>query len=314
MHYCEEIPVRDKALITNLQDFVVHDGPGLRVLVFFKGCPLRCEWCQNPENLAPFPEIEYRASRCLGCLHCMEVCPIDGAIVHDKEVRIDRNKCIKCMRCTEVCRGKALREVGEWLSAEALVDRVLPYKPFFDGSDHGGVTLSGGEPIFQPEFILKLLRSFREAAVHTAVQTCGYTSYEILKEVAQAADLMLYDVKHMDAASHIIGTGKSNDLILNNLARLCKEVDTEMVVRIPLICGFNDDEGNVRASAEYVRSLERIIRLDLLPFNELAAAKYRAMGLQCKYEGVSRQGDEHLARLREIVESYGLKVTIGGLW
>ncbi|MFH1485115.1 MAG: glycyl-radical enzyme activating protein [Chloroflexota bacterium] len=315
VHYSnEQTPADGMGLITNLQDFVVHDGPGLRVLVFFKGCPLSCTWCQNPENLAPHPEIEYRQARCLSCGRCLEVCPIEGAIVEDKDKRIDRAKCIKCMRCTEVCLGKALIEVGEWLSAEALVERVLPYQPFFDGSDRGGVTFSGGEPTFQPDFLLRSLRACSQAGIHSAVQTCGFISYDNLKEMAQTTDLMLYDVKHMDETKHLRGTGKSNKLILRNLARLCKEVETEIVIRLPLITGFNDDEDNVRKTAEYLKSLKRIERLDLLPFNELPAGKYRAMGREWHYEDVRRQSDELLARLHEIVESCGLKVSIGGLW
>lgn len=315
MHYSKEaILAPGTGLITNLQDFVVHDGPGLRVLVFFKGCPLRCAWCQNPENLAPYAEVEYRAASCVECGRCQQACPVEGAIVDDKEKRIDRTKCIRCMRCTEVCLGKALREVGEWVSAEALVDRIVPYKPFFDSSDSGGVTLSGGEPAFQPEFLLKALTLCRQTGIHTVVQTCGYTSYDLMKQIAQAANLLLFDVKHMDPAAHTMGTGKSNDLILKNLTRLCKEVDTEYVVRLPLISGFNDDDENVRRTAEFVGSLQKIERLDLLGFNELPAGKYRAMGLNWEYEEVKRQSDERLAQLKEIVESCGLKVSIGGLW
>lgn len=316
MHCREEVraPAAGTGLVTNFQDFAVQDGPGLRVLAFFKGCPLRCSWCQNPENVAPFPEIEYRVSQCVGCLHCLEVCPIEGAIVEDSSIRIDRSKCIRCMRCTDVCLGKALREVGQWTSVEALSDKIIRYKPFFDGSDRGGLTLSGGEPTFQPEFTLGILRSCKDAGIHVAVQTCGYTTYEILVEVASHADLILYDIKHMNEASHLLGTGRSNGLILHNLTRLCRESDTEIVVRLPLICGFNDDDRNVRESAQFVSSLKRIDRFDLLPFNELAAAKYKAVGKNWEYEDGKRQSDERLGRLREIVESFGLSVTIGGLW
>ncbi|MBA7502805.1 Benzylsuccinate synthase activating enzyme [subsurface metagenome] len=326
MLLCDEMTIRSmvnttpkKAIgesgwVTNLQDFVVHDGPGLRILIFFKGCPLRCRWCQNPESLAPFPEIEFHSSLCLGCLKCLEVCPIPGAIIEDKEQRIDRSKCISCMACVDTCLGTALRSVGEWMSVEQVLERIVRYKPFFDRSDRGGVTLSGGEPTFQPEFTLELLKSCREIGIHTVVETCGYTNYETLKRVAQNVDLLIYDIKHMDEVSHITGTGVSNCLILKNLRRLCKEADTDIVVHIPLIPGFNDDDENVTKTAEFVGSLKKIRHIDLLPFNELPSGKYKAMGLDWGYAEVRRQSPERLTELQDMLQSYGLEVNIGGLW
>lgn len=299
---------------SNFQDFVVHDGPGLRVLVFLRGCPLRCRWCQNPESLELLPQIEFRKSRCLGCQRCAEICPIPGAILQDEEQRIDRSKCIKCMACVDDCLGKALKKVGEQISVEQVLKKILPYKPFFDHSDKGGITLSGGEPTFQPEFTLRLLKSCREMGIHTAMETCGYMNYKKLLEIVQNVDVLIYDIKHMDEATHIKSTGRSNRLILDNLRRLCKEDKKEIVVHIPLICGFNDDDENIRKTAKFISSLKKIKHVDLLPFNDLASEKYRAMGLDWEYSKVKRQPPEQLAKLREIVESYGLEVTIGGLW
>lgn len=308
-----DILVEEKGFITNIQDYVVHDGPGLRVLVFFKGCPLRCKWCQNPENLNPFPEIMYRPSLCVESGRCREVCPV-GAITEDKEHRIDRSKCTRCMYCVDVCLGRALIRVGEWVSVEQLLEQVVKYNPFFSGSDHGGVTLSGGEPAFQPEFALQFLKSLRKLGIHTAFETCGYADYEALKRMAQNTDLVIYDIKHMNEASHIIGTGRSNSLILENLSRLCQEVDTEIIVHLPLICGFNDDDENIRKSAGFVSSLKKIRHVDLLPFNYLASGKYKGMGLEWEYAGAKQQSEERLARLKGIVQSYGLEVVVGGLW
>jgi len=303
-----------KGLITNLQDFAVHDGPGLRVLVFFKACPLRCKWCQNPESLFPYPEIIYRSSLCLGCLRCMEVCPVPGAIVEDEERRIDRDKCVRCMKCVESCLGRALSQVGEWMSVDQLVKKIVKYAPFFSSSERGGVTLSGGEPTAQPKFVLELLEACREYGIHTVIETCGYTSYEILKGIAQSVDIVIYDIKHMNETDHIIGTGVSNKLILENLQRLCKEVNTEIVIHLPLICGFNDDDENVRRTAEFVKSLKRVRHVSLLPFNELASGKYKSMGLVWEYADMRRQTDERLTELKNIVESYKLSADIGGLW
>jgi len=309
-----KVEIGEAGWVTNLQDFVVHDGPGLRVLIFLKGCPLKCRWCQNPESLAPLPEIAFHSSLCLGCLKCLEVCPISGAIVEDKEQRIDRSKCISCMACVDTCLGTALRRVGEWMSVEQVLQRIVRYKPFFDHSDRGGITLSGGEPTFQPEFALRLLKSCREMGIHTVMETCGYTNYETLRRIAQNVDLLIYDIKHMDEVSHITGTGRPNCLILKNLRRLCKEVDTEITVHVPLIPGFNDDDANIGKTVEFVTSLKKIKHVDLLPFNELASGKYRAMGLDWEYAEGRRQSPEKLARLQKIAQSYGLEVNIGGLW
>ncbi len=300
--------------VTNIQDFAVHDGPGLRVTVFLKGCPLRCGWCQNPESLRKNPEIEYHAALCLKCFRCLEACPVPGAIIEDDERRVDRKKCTKCMACIDKCRGKALRNVGEWMTAEKLLEKIISYKAFFKHSDRGGVTLSGGEPSFQPEFVLRFLKLCRESEIHTVIQTCGYADYETLRTLVQNVELVIYDIKHMDEDSHIRGTGKSNRLILENLERLCKEVDKEIAVHIPLICGFNDDEGNIRRTAEFVSSLKKIEHIDLLPFNELASAKYTALDVEWEYSKVKQQSPEQLAELKRIVQSYGLEVTVGGLW
>jgi pyruvate formate lyase activating enzyme len=301
-------------LITNLQDFAVHDGPGLRVVVFFKGCPIRCKWCQNPINLAPFAEIEHQAALCLDCLRCLEICRTPGAITNDKQHRIDRKKCIRCMECISVCPVKALSIVGESTSVEKLTERIARYKPFFDASDHGGVTLSGGEPTFQPEFAFALLQSCKQLGIHTAIETCGYADYNTLKRIAEISNLILFDIKHMNEISHISGTGVSNGLILDNLTRLCKEVDVEIAVRIPLICGFNDDNKNITETMQFVSSLKKIKRVDLLPFNELPSEKYKALGLKWEYQELKRQPPERLAELEAIVRLYGLEGTIGGSW
>jgi len=218
------------------------------------------------------------------------------------------------MACVDVCLGKALRKVGQLITVEQLLERLVKHKPFFDHSDRGGITLSGGEPTFQPEFTLRLLKSCREIGLHTAVETCGYANYETLREIAQNVDLLLYDIKHMDEAIHIIGTGSSNRLILENLRRLCQELNTEIVVRIPLICQFNDDDENIIKTTQFVNSLERIAHIDLLPFNPLASGNYRAMGLEWEYAEVRQQAPERLTRLQELVQSYGFETTMGGLW
>lgn len=302
------------ALVTDILDFMVHDGYGLRLNVFFKGCPLKCKWCQNPEAIKSEIEMAFHGKRCIDCGKCLEVCPIPGAIIEDSSRRIDRTKCTKCMKCVEVCPGMALQKVGEEYSVEELSAKIGRYSVFFDSSDRGGVTLSGGEPACQEASVLDLLKQCREAGIHTTIDTCGYAPYETIRGIAENADLVLYDIKHMDDAKHIEGTGVSNKRILENLKRLCEEGDFDIVVRIPLITGYNDDEENVRKTAEFLRSTGKISRLDLLPFNELPAEKYEVMGLDWACGDIRSQAGEELFRLKEMVENHGFEVTIGGMW
>lgn len=299
-------------MIVNIQDYSVHDGYGIRTLVFLKGCPLDCPWCQNPEAMNLDYEIKYQDSLCIECFKCAEVCSL-GAIVEDRSRRIDRLKCNLCMHCVELCPSKALSRVGVKMSVEDITKTILNYKPFYDASDKGGITLSGGDPAFQPQFTLELLKRCKELGVHTAMETCGYAKYEILKSLIADMDLLLYDIKHMDDELHKKNTGVSNKLIVENLERISRDLDIECVIRIPLICGFNDNEKNIEETSYFVSSVG-IKRLDLLPFNELASGKYKSLGLDWEYKHVKSQSKVALERLKKIVEGYGLEVTIGGLW
>jgi len=249
---------------------------------------------------------------CIGCFKCREVCP-EGAILPGREKRIDGSKCTLCGRCAQVCPSKALTLVGREVSVDEIMKILSSYKPFFDASDKGGVTLSGGEPTYQSRFVLSLLRKCREQGFHTAMETCGYTQYSVLHDLAEYLDLILYDVKHMDDATHKRFTGVSNKLIHENLRKLAGEKGVECVVRLPLIRNFNDSTENVKRTAEFVSALG-IRKLYLLPFNDLASGKYKALGRSWIYRLKKRQSDNTLDKLKTIAESKGLEVTIGGLW
>jgi len=198
------------------------------------------------------------------------------------------------------------------MSVSQVYNKIVSYYQFYDNSG-GGVTISGGEPLFQPDFALKLLKSCKESGISTCVETCGYTDYKVLKSAMKFTDLILYDIKHMDDAKHREKTGVSNRLILSNLKKISKKEADKLVVRVPLICGFNDYEENIRRTAELVSSLN-IQHLDMLPFNMLPSAKYKSFGIEWKYKHVKRQSDEVLKKIQQIPQSYGLEVTIGGLW
>jgi len=219
------------------------------------------------------------------------------------------------MRCVESCLGKALKAAGELVSSDGLVKRLVRYKPFFDGTEGGGVTLSGGEPLSQPGFTMDLLESLQKAGIHTAIETCGYTDYKVLRQVSEKADLIIYDIKHMDEVRHKAGTGVSNKLILDNLSRLASETNIEIAIHIPLICGFNDDDENIAQTARFVKSLKRIKHIDLLPFNDLASGKYRSLGLEWEYSWAKPQLKKRLVAMEELVKSCGIEeVVTGGLW
>ena len=300
--------------IVNIQDYSVHDGYGIRTLVFLKGCPLRCPWCQNPESIKGNYELKYQGSLCMECFQCADVCVHDAIIKGDPASRVDWDKCTHCMACVDACPTKALSGVGIKMTVEEVMKKVLSYKPFYDASEKGGVTISGGEPTFQPDFTLALLQRCAECGIHTAMETCGYTKYEILESLARYLDLFLYDIKHMDDVQHKRVIGVSNALILENLEKIAKGATAkECVIRIPLIPDFNDSEENIRETSSFVRSLG-IQRLDLLPFNEFPYGKYKTLGMEWECKHMKRQPKEQLDHLKAVAEHCGVDVTIGGLW
>ena len=298
--------------VVNLQDYSVHDGYGIRTLIFMKGCPLTCPWCQNPESLKSSFEIKYSQHLCIECFQCEQACD-QGAVLVDRDRRIDLEYCNHCMQCVESCPSGALSQVGATYDVEIILQKILSYKPFYDSSEKGGITISGGEPTFQPQFTLELLKKCRENGIHTAMETCGYTKFEILNSLVPYLDLLLYDIKHMDSKRHELATGVPNELILDNLKKLSALNGLECVIRIPLIPGFNDDEVNVRLTAKFVADL-KIKKLDLLPFNNFPTGKYKTLGIDWKYKTKEKQKEEKLEKLKDIVEGFNLTATIGGLW
>ena len=306
-----------EAYIHKVDEYAVHDGPGGRALVFLKGCSLRCKWCQNPELLKPEPEVVVmHGQRCVLCRQCEKACPVD-AINLEKEDRIDRGKCLgfSCNKCVEVCPYGVYEVIGSKMTPEELYQQLAKYKIFYNNSN-GGVTLTGGDPLFYPEFSAEVLRLCQEDHIHTAIETALYAPYETLWKVVQYCDCTLCDIKHMDSKKHKEGTGVPNELILDNLKKLNQDFKGDIVVRIPLIPGFNDDEENVARTAEFLCSLRQVKGIDLLPFNELPVAKYDCLGERWVYSGTKSQSREYLEKLKGIVDFYNgrFRCTIGGLW
>lgn len=298
-----------KGLVFNIQRYSIHDGPGIRTTVFFKGCPLRCKWCSNPESLNPYPEIMVRATRCNGCGKCVEVCTT-GAITLDKtNILVDRARCDLCMKCEEVCLIDAIEMTGQHMDVDEVVEECSKDELFYRNSG-GGVTLSGGEPLYQPEFALNLLKSCKEKGLSTALDTSGYASWKVLEKVLQYTDLVLYDIKHIDSEMHHSSTGIKNDLILKNLRRVVDTRRARVWIRIPIIPNFNDSEQYIEKLAAFISQMP-VEKISLLGYHEWGRPKYEFLGRDYPVNGSVSPSQERLQGLSDIMQSKGLEVTVG---
>ncbi len=291
-----------------MRRYSIHDGPGIRTTVFLKGCPLRCSWCQNPEGQGADPEIFIRPGLCVGCGECASACR-RGAVSPDTRAT-DPALCARCGACVEVCPTGARRLLGRDRTVEDLLAEVERDRIFYDESG-GGVTFSGGEPLMQPDFLREALEACRRRGLHIAVETCGHAPRELLAEVAARADLLLYDLKSMDSVRHLEATGVSNDLILENLRR-ARGMGAAVWVRMPLIPGFNDGDGDLRAVGEFVRSLPGRPPLGLIPYNQAAEDKHRRLGRRYALEGLAAPTPAEVRRAASLLESLGLVVALEG--
>ncbi len=292
-------------LITELKKFATHDGPGIRTTVFLKGCPLKCRWCSNPETIDIRPQIYFVAKRCKACGACEAVCP-EGAISMDKDDRIDRSRCTLCMQCVEECPYRALRQVGHAWTLDEVLEEIVKDKPFY-GND-GGVTLSGGEPLFQKDFALPLLRRCSEEGLSTVIDTTGYASPATVEEAMRYTDMVLLDIKHMDSVKHREGTGVDNTLILENARRMSSM--TMVRISLPLIPDYNDDQLNLTATANFALSIG-VDHIDLNPLHLLGTDKYRCLGLKSPYGQFRELSREEVLEAKGCLEKDGLQVTIG---
>lgn len=291
--------------IFDIKRYAIHDGPGIRTTVFLKGCPLTCRWCHNPESQSPEPELLIRANRCTRCGACVEVCP-HGAIRLEASSMTDRTRCDRCGRCAEVCFSGVRELVGREISLAELLREIERDTPFHDASG-GGVTFSGGEPLFQAAFLAAALRACREREIHTVVDTCGYAPWEAFDGLQQDVQLFLYDLKLLDEARHRHATGASNAPILRNL-RALSERDAQIIVRMPLIPGVNDDVENMQQLGAFIASLPRRYPVELLGYHDIAGAKYAALGREYSLANVPAPTPEALERACRTLTAFGLEV------
>jgi pyruvate formate lyase activating enzyme len=303
-------PEAATGLVFDIRRFSVHDGPGLRTTVFFKGCPLRCLWCHNPESQHRRPERMFWEERCLKCKSCIESCP-QGAIQWDgNRIVTDTTLCTLSGACTQVCYAEARQIAGRVMTVAAVMSELERDISFYDESG-GGVTFSGGEPLLQADFLLHLLQACRLSEIHTALDTCGFATWETLDRVRSLVDLFLYDLKVMDPRLHRKYTLVFNTRILDNLRRLAA-LGHNIVLRMPVIPGINDDEQNLRALGAFAASLNGVTRLDLLPYHAAAMSKYERLHRSYRLPWLKTPTDEHLAEVAHVLEGYGLQVNIGG--
>lgn len=303
----------DAGWIWDIKKYALHDGPGIRTTVFFKGCPLRCPWCCNPESQGFKPEIIWIKERCIGCNLCLEACAEGAVILHDSgEKSVDLEKCTFCGQCVEKCPGEAFSIMGRLARVDDILYEISKDSVFFSRSG-GGLTLSGGEPAAQPDFAAEILRRYKaeEGGLNTAVETSGFAPWESLEKIIRYTDLLFLDIKHMDSIQHKKLTGVGNELILRN-AEKAAECETDIVIRLPLIPGANDSLDNVRLTAEFASKLNGVNRLDLLPYHRLGEPKYRRLGREYMIKDAKPQDLATINRLKSVVEEFGLTVLIGG--
>jgi pyruvate formate lyase activating enzyme len=298
--------------IFDIKRFAIHDGPGIRTTIFFKGCPLHCVWCHNPEGIESRFELMPNPRRCAAdCTECLKVCPDvlakkDGRIVLQRAVRGDA----LCSSCADACVYDALRLVGKRVTAEDITTEVEKDRIFYEQSG-GGVTFSGGEPLLQPVFLSELIDELKTWGFHLALDTSGFAAWEVLDGIARKCDLILYDLKTMDDAMHRKYTGVSNRLILDNLKRL-SSVGKEIWVRVPLVPGVNDDEENMRRTADFLRPLPNIKRVSVLPYHKGGCEKYTNLGKGAGFRTFEPPSEERVGAVLGLLSSRKFQVRRGG--
>ncbi len=293
------------ANVFDIKRFSINDGDGIRTTIFIKGCPLACRWCQNPEGLIPEISLWYAKNICVACKSCIAACEFHALSWDDQGIRIDHDACTRCGDCVTACPTGAIRFDAKQMSVEETIEEIEKDRPFY-GKD-GGVTLSGGECMASPAFSLSVLRECRARGINAQIETSLFTKPETVDAFCETTDKIIADIKLIDPIRHKRATGVDNALILSNIERLAKK-GANLLIRVPLIPGFTDDEENITGIARFVASLNADIPVELLNFNPMAREKYDSLRQEYAFDPEQREIPEETVRaLKKILTGYGLK-------
>jgi len=300
-----------ESLIFDIKRYAINDGPGIRVVIFFKGCNLRCTWCHNPESISPKIEKMYAPAKCIKCGSCVDACPENAITLTPEGILTDPDLCKMCGKCAEVCPTKAIEMSGKVMSVNEIMDIIEKERIFFDQSG-GGVTFSGGEPLVHSQMLIRLLDECGKRGIHRAVDTAGNVGTGTMLEVAKRTDLFLFDIKTMDSDLHKKWTNSGNEKILHNLKAIA-EAGKNIIIRIPLVGGVNDTDENIELSAKFISGLageKKIVHL--LPYHSIAQNKYMKLGKSDDFEKLKEPDKETLERAIAKFGEYGIMASVGG--
>ncbi len=299
--------------VLNIQRFSTEDGPGIRTTVFLQGCALRCKWCQNPESFETRKSLVWHSDRCIAARHCIEICSENALTLTKEGMIIDRLLCTLCGKCVKICPTKAFETLGNEMSVDEVISQTVRDKPFYDESN-GGVTLSGGDPLFQAKFSSAILDELKATKIHTALDTSGYASNETFTKLAGKTDLVLFDLKAINSDLHENVTGVNNKKILSN-AQWLGTRDTKVWIRTPIIPSYTDQEENIRDIAIFIKNnLGKVVeRWDLLCYNNMCISKWKRLDMFFECENLPLMSETKIQMLAEIAKASNVPVTWSGV-